>query len=130
MLYYIWKKGDKLSLSPNFSSSELECKCKNPTCVEQRISKDLVDSLQKLREEYNQSITITSGYRCLTHNRAIGSVDTSQHVPGNAVDITGVDLDKIYSLAEKHFQAIGDARSNKKFIHLDTRKDKKRRWSY
>ena len=31
-------------------------------------------------------ILITSGYRCLPLNRAIGSKDTSQHVNGEAVD--------------------------------------------
>jgi zinc D-Ala-D-Ala carboxypeptidase len=31
-------------------------------------------------------IIISSGYRCLSLNRAIGSKDTSQHVTGEAVD--------------------------------------------
>jgi hypothetical protein len=33
-------------------------------------------------------ITISSGYRCLELNRAIGSKDTSQHVLGQAADFT------------------------------------------
>jgi zinc D-Ala-D-Ala carboxypeptidase len=33
-------------------------------------------------------ILVSSGYRCLALNRAIGSKDTSQHVKGEAVDFT------------------------------------------
>ena len=36
----------------------------------------------------NNSIRISSGYRCLTLNRAIGSGDLSAHVLGYAVDFT------------------------------------------
>ena len=36
----------------------------------------------------NHSIRISSGYRCLALNRAIGSGDTSAHVLGYAVDFT------------------------------------------
>jgi uncharacterized protein YcbK (DUF882 family) len=129
-LYFLFKKGELVQLSKNFNSLELQCKCRNPECVEQRISKDLVDNLQKLREEYGKSITVTSGYRCLKHNRSIGSVDNSQHVPGNAVDITGADLNAIYAIAEKYFDAVGDSRTKGRFVHLDTRRDKKRRWNY
>lgn len=33
-------------------------------------------------------IIISSGYRCIALNRALGSKDTSQHVKGEAVDFT------------------------------------------
>jgi zinc D-Ala-D-Ala carboxypeptidase len=36
----------------------------------------------------NNSIRISSGYRCLALNRAIGSRDNSSHVEGYAVDFT------------------------------------------
>lgn len=130
MLYFLFKKGESIQLSKNFNSLELQCRCRNPECVEQRISKELVDNLQKLRDDYGKSITITSGYRCLKHNTSIGSVPTSQHVPGNAVDITAADLNDLYTKAEKYFDAVGDARNKGKFVHLDTRRDKKRRWNY
>ena len=130
MLYFIFKKGESIQLSKNFNSLELQCRCRNSECVEQRISKELIDNLQKLREDYGKSITITSGYRCLKHNTAIGSTPTSQHVPGNAVDITAADLNDLYAKAEKYFDAVGDARNKGKFVHLDTRRDKKRRWNY
>jgi uncharacterized protein YcbK (DUF882 family) len=129
-LYFIWNKGEKLKLSNNFNSAEFECKCKNSECIEQRISKDLIEGLQKVRTEHNKSITVTSGYRCLKHNRAIGSSDTSQHPLGNGGDITSSDLNGLYSVCEKHFKAVGDGRTKRKFIHVDSRNDKIRRWDY
>lgn len=129
-LYFIWKKGEKFQLSKNFNSSEVECKCKNPDCVEQKISKDLIEKAQKVRDEHGRSITVTSGFRCLKHNRAIGSSDTSQHPKGNGLDYTSSDLNGLYSLSEKHFKAVGDGRARRKFVHVDSRTDKVRRWDY
>jgi len=129
-LYFIFKKGESVQLSKNFNSLEMQCKCRNADCVEQRISRDLIESLQKLREDYGKSITITSAYRCNKHNTSIGSNPTSQHIPGNAVDVAAADLNDLYKKAEKYFDAIGDARSKGKFVHLDVRRDKKRRWDY
>jgi zinc D-Ala-D-Ala carboxypeptidase len=131
--YFIWNKGEDFDLSDNFSSSEFACKCKNDDCVEQRISKNYIEKLQKVREEFGKSITITSGYRCLKHNRSIGSSDTSQHPKGNAADkvVPAADMAKLYELCEKHFKAVGDARHRKApFIHTDDREDKERRWTY
>lgn len=42
--------------------------------------------LQPLREHTNRPISISSGYRPLVLNRAIGSSDNSQHITGHAAD--------------------------------------------
>ena len=44
--------------------------------------------LQKIRDHYNQPLIVSSGYRCLRTNRAIGSSDGSDHVQGYAADFT------------------------------------------
>lgn len=44
--------------------------------------------MERVRAILGAPITITSGYRCLALNRAIGSKDTSAHVWGGAVDFT------------------------------------------
>ncbi len=44
-------------------------------------------TLQPLRTLLKTAMTLSSGYRCLPLNRAIGSRDTSQHVLGQAADI-------------------------------------------
>ncbi len=45
--------------------------------------------LDPLREAYGKPIYVNSGYRCAELNRAVGGVATSQHLAGEAADITG-----------------------------------------
>ena len=50
----------------------------------------LVDKvLDPLREAYGKPIKVNSGYRCPKLNKAVGGSATSQHVLGQAADITG-----------------------------------------
>lgn len=44
--------------------------------------------LDPLREQYGKPIFVNSGYRCLKLNKAIGGKQSSQHVRGEAADIT------------------------------------------
>ncbi len=55
----------------------------------------LVDNvLDPLRKAWGKPITVTSGYRCLELNKAVGGSRTSQHLKGEAADIsTGNSLD-------------------------------------
>lgn len=49
----------------------------------------LVDNiLDPLREAWGKPITVNSGYRCAALNRAVGGSKTSQHMTGQAADIT------------------------------------------
>lgn len=89
----------------------------------------LLQKLDLVREEYGKPITITSGYRCPEHNKAVGGVPNSQHVSGKAADISGASLDDLYDICLKHFKAVGDGR-RKGFIHVDLRDDTDRRWVY
>lgn len=43
--------------------------------------------LQPLREWWGKPIVIASGYRCPELNRAVGGVQNSQHMKGQAVDL-------------------------------------------
>lgn len=115
--FYSWKSGDDIQFTKNFNSKEFEC----PGSDEHKISVDLIDKLQQLRDSYGKSITVTSGYRSKEYNDKIGGVANSQHVLGRAVDITGKDLDKLYDLCLGIFNAVGDGRKKGKFIHVDNR---------
>ncbi len=115
--FYEWESGDSIQFTTNFNSDEFEC----PDSKEHKISKDLIDKLQQLREKYGKSITITSGYRSKEYNDKVGGVKNSQHVLGKAADITAKDLDTLYSLCLELFSAIGDGREKGKFIHVDVR---------
>lgn len=65
----------------------------------------LVDTvLDPLREAWGKPIQITSGYRCSELNRRVGGAKTSQHLTGEAADITTgnkADNHKLFLLAIK-----------------------------
>lgn len=57
---------------------------------EQHCLEELVENiLDPLRKAYGKPIRVNSGYRCGELNRLIGGVPTSQHLLGQAADITG-----------------------------------------
>ncbi len=83
-----------MMLSKYFSYSELtfsetakRLKCNNDPSTE--VLKTLTHTAQQLdrvRELLGCPVIVSSGYRSLAVNRAIGSSDGSQHVKGEAVD--------------------------------------------
>ena len=121
-----FKKGDKTKLSANFSVKEFECKCGK--CPETLINLDHVERLQQLRDNIGRSITITSAYRCLAHNTAVGGEKNSQHMKGHATDITvkGMTPDEVADACEKLFDGIGRYDT---FTHIDSR-GRKARWDF
>ena len=44
--------------------------------------------LEPLRQHFGLPIQVTSGYRCPQLNRLVGGAETSQHMKGEAADIT------------------------------------------
>ena len=60
----------------------------------QRIINNLTDLstkvLQPIRNKYGKPIIVTSGYRCVTLNKAVGGAPFSQHCQGQAADIKSV----------------------------------------
>ena len=77
-----------MQLTDNFNKSEFECNCgcEMPDNVLENVKK-LALSLQTLRDKIKKPIKVNSSYRCVYHNRSIGSNDSSQHVLGKASDI-------------------------------------------
>ena len=77
-----------MKLTKNFNLSEFECNSGEdmPNEVLENII-TLATSLQALRDEVKASITITSGYRSVSHNKKIGGAIGSQHIKGTAADI-------------------------------------------
>jgi len=132
--YYIWDRGQRLTLSNFFLSTEFDCHCGE--CKRQFINKELVEKLTFIRAMLNIPIRINSGYRCESYQKKLKkqgletAVGVSQHSLGNAADISPSSLAQMLNLtimAEKEFMAIG---AGKSFIHVDLRKDKIRRWTY
>ena len=77
-----------MKLTKNFTLKEFNCSCncEMPKEVLYNIQK-VANQLQTIRDRVNVPIKVNSAYRCLKHNRSIGSNDSSQHVLGNAADI-------------------------------------------
>lgn len=136
--YYVW---DKLKdshyevISEHFRTTELQCRCSFPECKEQKISKDLIDRLEKVRIEVGCPLIVTSAYRCTPYQEYLRNVGVntvvakkSTHELGDAADVipkkgTIKDFEPICA---KYFDSIGLA---KNFLHLDTRRGY-RRWDY
>ena len=112
-------------LTEHFNKEEFDCQCGcgNGDIV---ISENLVFELECVRVHYGKPMRINSGIRCLSHNRKIGSRDTSSHIKGLAVDIgcrdmgTRLKLVK-HLLRDAEFTRIG---FHKEFIHVDVDYDK------
>ena len=123
-----------MKLTANFSLSEFECKCgcEMPDDVFDNV-KELAKSLQILRDKIKKPIKVNSSYRCLSHNKNIGSKSTSQHVLGKAADIVVKELkpnevaDIAEQLMDKGLFKMGGVGRYKTFTHVDIR-GKKARW--
>ena len=92
---------------------------------------ELVDNvLDPLREIYGRPIHINSGYRSPIVNRRVGGAATSQHVKGEAADITGgskVENEKLFNLISENFKF--DQLINEKdfsWIHVSYSSDRNR----
>lgn len=116
-------------LSKHFFESEFDCKC-GECKTKVTINPELVKKLENIRVRYNAPIRITSGVRCVDHNKKVGGSPTSRHIYGEAADITGDDLDTLYELVQEEFEAVGDGRDAGGFIHVDLRTGRQRRWTY
>ena len=68
----------------NFKVSEFACK----HCGENNISQEVIDMAQIIRDELGVPVKINSGYRCAEHNKKVGGSKSSQHMNGNAADLS------------------------------------------
>lgn len=67
-----------------FKQSEFTCKC---GCGLNNIDLRLVQVLDNIREHFGQACVVTSGTRCVKHNKTVGGVSNSKHIIGHATDI-------------------------------------------
>lgn len=137
--FFIWNKGQSGNINEFFSYKEFECHCRYPECKEQRISSNLINRLTTIRKETGQPLIITSAYRCSRHQESLRKMNvatvvaqkTSQHELGKAADIVPKDRKnvrtKFLDIVSKQFKTIG---LSDRFLHVDLRDDKERRWEY
>lgn len=106
----------KTRLSANFVAGEFACKCGQ--CKKIMVDSELVNRLQQIRDHFGVPVNVNSGYRCKTHNAAVGGDPQSSHMKGMAADIwlPGVKPAEVALYAE----SIGIRRIGKydDFVHI------------
>lgn len=116
-----------LNLSANFKVREFFCQCRK--CTSSKIDDKLVNYVQKIRDHFDQPVTVNSAYRCAAHNKAVGGASSSYHTKGQAADIIvkGVKPAEVAKYAESiGILGIGLYETDKDghFVHIDTRTTK------
>lgn len=107
---------ENMKLSKNFAISEFACKDGSKEVI---VDYELVQLLQKLRDQIGKPVSITSGYRTPAYNKKCGGIATSNHLAGKAADIkiTGMTPLAVALAADKiGFKGIGVYPT---FTHVD-----------
>lgn len=63
-----------------------------------QLNKLIKTLLQPIRDAYGSPIHVNSGYRCEELNKLVKGSKTSQHVKGEAADITCKDNEKLWDI--------------------------------
>jgi uncharacterized protein YcbK (DUF882 family) len=120
-------------LSDHFSSEEFRCRCDRCRNLDPVVDPALVDALEDLRRVLAQPLIVTSGYRCPSHNAAIGGSPSSLHLTGQAADLAPPAGWSTHALADAATRAprlrrggIGTYRCH---VHVDVRLTGAARWS-
>lgn len=135
--YFMWQNNENVQLTPHFNTKEFQCPEPNQFGTHM-ISVELIGCLEAVRNTFGKPLHIASAYRTSEYQQKLKAkgyetaLNTSQHELGNAADISlaGLsDAEKITlsNIIFNFFKSIGTADT---FIHVDTRRDKLRLWSY
>ena len=112
-------------ISEYFTRAEMACNC---GCGLDSMDGETLMIADEARNFAGHSIEPSSAARCLTHNRAIGSDDDSQHVACRAMDLPVDEPEELYRyLCEQYPDEYGFGLYNS-FVHVDTKSGPPRRW--
>ena len=83
-----------------FKEKEFACKCcgQLPPLARENVKALVSEVLDPVREKLGMPIVVNSGYRCEKHNKAVGGVKNSQHLVGQAADVTCSNLKRLKAL--------------------------------
>lgn len=127
-----------MQLSPHFSLAELTASAKaRELSIDNTPPDDLIprlvlvaEMLERIRATVDAPITVTSGYRGPTLNRAVGGVTSSDHTQGHAADIVCPQFGSAHALAKQLAplvsvlgigQLILEGVKGKQWVHVSTR---------
>jgi len=128
---YSFKKNGDDNISANFKVREFASKCDADTVL---VCPELLRLLQAIRTKYGKSVTITSGYRSVAHNKKVGGADSSLHLSGQAADFNVFGLSPAQvrdDIEKKRIPGVDPAKIGlgkyAGFTHIDSR-GVKARW--
>lgn len=109
----------------NFVRSEFECHC---GCGFDVVDAELLNVLNRMREDIGNPVIIMSGARCAKHNKMIKGVDLSQHLLGKASDVrVKYKLPKdVYKYLDTMYPDQYGIGLYETFVHIDVRSVKAR----
>jgi len=115
-------------VAPYITEDEYQCSCchKLPPDFNPGLPSYayLFNSFRRIREEWGKPLKISSGYRCPSHNKAIGGSYLSVHMFGLALDIdvgTVEEVNRLFNIIvgiDKDLR-IGKYTRSGTFIHID-----------
>jgi uncharacterized protein YcbK (DUF882 family) len=113
-----------MSLSKHFNRKEFACRC---GCGFDTVDSMTLEALESIRQHFDKPVNVTSGCRCLVHNKAVGGSERSQHTKGRAADIQvkGVEPSAVADYATSLGLSVGRYDS---FTHVDSRSGLAARW--
>ena len=109
-----------------FTAGELRCKCDNHACSGGIMQPSFIAKLNHVRSTYyHKPITVSSGYRCLAHDKAVGG-SGKNHPRGLAIDLIIEKGPDLMTFIQACF-AVGIKRvvvyHNKPHVHIDDNPD-------
>ncbi len=124
---YSLKADGNQNLSPHFKVCEFACKDGSDVI---RISKHLVELLEKIRTHFNRPVMITSGYRTVSHDKQVGGSGKGYHTRGMAADFVVPNISP--AVVSLYVQSLLGNSGGLKcvcypsdgYVHLDMRIDK------
>lgn len=118
-------KADYGNLSTHFKAKEFQCKDKSEYLL---IATELIEILEKIRNNFDTPVIINSGYRTPSWNSKVNGAPNSYHCKGMAADIVvkGHSSQKVAKYADSIMEQGGVIRYTN-FVHVDVREERYRK---
>ena len=116
MSTYIKEQSEWKEKWKNFKLDEFKCKC---GCAAVKVNAEILDLLQDARDELG-SLSVTSAYRCPSHNASVSSTgESGPHTTGHAIDVAVKDSKHRKLLIDYFATKVTGLGIAKSFIHID-----------
>lgn len=112
------QNGDFWDCIKYFRKAEFACKC---GCGSDKMEEKLIKVADRVREHFGNSITVSSGRRCTTHNARVGGVSNSRHLSGKAMDfcVSGMSASMVLGYVQSQPEIRYAYAIDNNFVHMD-----------